>query len=133
MITITDAQNNIKQNNILQKNTPLPPTKRGNVSNAEKLVAYFEQNRPSGKPFKANRSQQVKAAQKLLDSYDKEEVKAVIAIILAAENKGRTGKLEYIPRASDLITLARGTMFQRTLSNGKSVMMTPSSKVREIR
>ena len=103
----------------LNKNIKIIPPKapQGAKSKYEKLVIYFEENRLSGRKFKGtHRLKQLKAAQKLLDSYSKKEVYETLIVIFLAMQKKWAGKFKYCPRISTLEQLSQGTAFERTQS-----------------
>ena len=81
-------------------------------ANAEQLVSSWEAYNAK---FTKTRAQQVKATVKLLKTYDYVTVALVVAISAIAHKANHLDKYEFCPHSSNLVMLARGTAFDRTL------------------
>ena len=106
------AKKEENKKDIIKKDTPLPPTKRGSVSEANDLLIFWQDNKQSKRPF-LNKSKQIKALNDLLEIYDFQVIKGMIKILIVADANSFANGFKYCPRILNPIKLATSTYAER--------------------
>lgn len=80
------------------------------------IVDFWEKNYMKRGFKPENRKRQISAARKLIDKHHIEDIRVAVQVAGIAKLHSWSDRFESCPRSLDILTLNRGTMFERTMT-----------------